>query len=64
MIASVDPERCAGHGACVSTCPEVFTFTDDGYAEVAVDRIPDELAELARRAAYECPERAVLVESP
>ena len=59
MILHVDSDRCAGHGACVATCPEVFAFTDDGYAEVVMDRIPDELADLAGQARNHCPEQAI-----
>ncbi|MCK9929645.1 ferredoxin [Frankia sp. Mgl5] len=64
MIVSADADRCAGHGACVATCPELFTLTSDGYVEVTADRVPDELVELVKRAAAECPEKAILVDTP
>jgi len=63
MRASVNPEMCAGHGACVTTCPDVFTITDDGYAEVTVAEIPAALADLTRQAANQCPERAITIEN-
>jgi ferredoxin len=59
VILHVDSDRCAGHGACVATCPEVFSITEHGYAEVVMDRIPDELAELAGQARAHCPEQAI-----
>ncbi|WP_018638394.1 ferredoxin [Parafrankia elaeagni] len=58
---SIDSERCAGHGACVTVCPDAFALTGDGYAELTVDRIPEELVELVERAAAQCPERAILL---
>jgi len=61
MRASVDPDRCAGHGICVSTCPAVFSLTDDGFAEVRVDPIPVEYTGLVEQAVSECPEQAISV---
>lgn len=61
MRVFVDPDFCAGHGVCVVTCPDVFGLTDDGYAEVLVDEVPDELAELVAQAERECPARAISV---
>jgi len=61
--ASVDPDLCAGHGVCVVTCPGVFALTDDGYSEVTVEAVPADLAGLVRRAAGQCPERAIDLET-
>jgi ferredoxin len=58
---SVDPDLCAGHGACVVTCPEVFRIGDDGYAEVLVDEVPEALRGSAEQAGIECPTYAILV---
>jgi ferredoxin len=60
--ASVDPDRCAGHGDCVSTCGAVFAWTADGYAEVVFDEIPEEYTDLVNKAARECPEHAIEVD--
>lgn len=59
--AVVDAERCAGHGACVTTCPEVFAMTADGFARATTESIPENLVAQARRAARECPEQAIEV---
>ncbi len=59
MRASVDPDRCAGHGDCVSTCADVFAWTADGYAEVVLDEIPAQYADLVRKAVQDCPEHAI-----
>jgi ferredoxin len=61
MKATVDSDYCAGHGACVVTCPEVFAIGDFGYAEVLVDEIPVSLADQVRQAAVECPTQAISV---
>jgi ferredoxin len=62
MRVSIDVDCCAGHGACVDTCPEVFVIGDDGYAEVILAEVPDALIDAARRAARECPTRAILTD--
>ncbi len=59
MKVRVDPEVCAGFGICVGISPEVFELHDDGYATVLVAEVPPELEELVRRAADQCPSRAI-----
>ena len=59
MKASIDDSRCRGHGVCTTLCPEVFAMTDDGYAEVLVDEVPDDLYDNAREARDACPENAI-----
>ena len=51
MKASIDDGRCRGHGVCTTLCPHVFALTDDGYAEVTVDEVPEALHDSAREAA-------------
>jgi ferredoxin len=58
----VDDDVCAAFGVCVYTCPEVFRLGDGGYAEVIVDEVPAALEHLVRKAAAECPSRAIEVE--
>lgn len=62
MKVEVDSDYCAGHGACVVTCPEVFEITPDGYARVLVDSVPDELEESVKKAELECPTAAIAVD--
>ncbi|HSA48595.1 MAG TPA: ferredoxin [Yinghuangia sp.] len=59
MRASVDPELCAGHGACVDSCPDVFALTPGGFAEATEEEIPDEHLRQAEQAASRCPEKAI-----
>ena len=61
MKVTIDDDLCRGHGVCCSLCPEVFTLTDDGYAEVLVPTVPPDLVDAARSAASRCPERAITV---
>lgn len=62
MKASVDEDRCRGHGVCLGLCPEVFSLTDDGYAEVTVSDIPAEYHDAVHEAVRNCPENAITVE--
>lgn len=62
MRVSVDDDICAAFGVCVITCPEVFQLGEQGYAEVIVDEVPPELEDRVRKAAVECPSRAIEVE--
>lgn len=56
---TVDEDYCAGHGACVVTCPEVFKIGPDGYAVVLVDEVPAEMESAVGRAVEECPTQAI-----
>ena len=59
MRVSVDEDRCAGHGMCLTLCPEVFDLTDDGWAVANPDEVPAEFEAAAREAIENCPERAI-----
>ena len=63
MKVRVDQDRCAGHGVCVATVPDAFSFDDDGSATVTDRKVPDQLADLVVETASECPERAITVEA-
>jgi ferredoxin len=59
MRVSVDDQRCRGHGVCVTLCPEVFSLTDDGYAEAIASEVPTEFESATREAIDCCPEQAI-----
>ena len=59
MRVTVDEDRCAGHGMCLTLCPEVFEMTDDGWAVAQPDDVPEGLEVTAREAIENCPERAI-----
>ena len=53
MKAKVN-EGCIDCGMCVSLCPEVFRFNDEGLAEAYTD-ITEETRETAEEARESCP---------
>ena len=59
MKATVN-ENCIACGLCVSTCPDVFSMGDDGYAKGG--NIPAHLLSEARQAQSSCPVDAIAVE--
>jgi ferredoxin len=63
MKIHVDQDRCEGHGRCYSIAPELFEPDDIGNASARGDGAVEPTEEqLARRAAANCPEQAVIVE--
>ncbi|UGQ10426.1 ferredoxin [Yinghuangia sp. ASG 101] len=59
MKATIDDDRCRGHGVCCTICPEVFALHDAGYAVVQIEDIPEEFEDAVEDAARSCPERAI-----
>ena len=59
MRVAVDPERCVGHGRCYALAPAVFDADDQGHCVVLHHEVTGDLADLARRAADNCPESAI-----
>jgi len=59
MKVWVNDELCRGHGVCVAVCPEVFTLTDDGYAEAIDSEVPPEFHAGVQEAIEACPEHAI-----
>lgn len=55
---TVNKDKCIGCGACTATCPEVFTFDDDGLAKVIKEEINDDV----KMAAEGCPTEAIEIE--
>lgn len=54
MKAVVNQEGCISCGLCVSTCPEVFSFDEDGVAE-ANGKIDESNYASAESARSSCP---------
>ncbi len=54
MKAIVNKDGCISCGLCVSTCPEVFTFDEDGVAE-ANGQLTDRNFASAESARSACP---------
>jgi ferredoxin len=55
----VDPVACDAYGYCAELLPERITLDEWGYPIVDGAPVEAELLELARRAAAECPRRAL-----
>ena len=63
MRISIDVDRCTGHGRCYALVPELFEPDDEGNGVVIGDgTVATNHEDLARKAAANCPERAVIVE--
>ncbi|MDO5154796.1 MAG: ferredoxin [Eubacteriales bacterium] len=54
MKAYVDQEGCISCGLCVASCPEVFSFDENGVAE-ATGGLTDENFASAESARTSCP---------
>jgi ferredoxin len=54
-MINIDKEKCVGCGLCMSLCPEVFDFDEDGKAKVKENKNLPEVKE----AIEQCPERAI-----
>ena len=63
MRLVLDTETCTGHGRCYSLAPDLFTANDeDGHGElVANGAVPAGREAEAKRAALNCPERAITI---
>jgi ferredoxin len=63
MKIRIDTDLCTGHGRCYSLAPELFEPDDEGNGVVRHEVVPAGQEDAARRAASNCPERAVIVEA-
>lgn len=62
MKLQINSERCQGHGRCYDLAPDLFGDDDEGYGMVLHDGVvPPGREHDARRAAANCPERAIEV---
>ncbi|MCI5569688.1 MAG: ferredoxin [Candidatus Alectryocaccobium sp.] len=48
-------DGCIGCGLCASTCPEVFSMSDEGVAVATEDEVAEEYAASAEEAKDGCP---------
>jgi ferredoxin len=59
MRIQTDHSKCTGNGLCAGTAPTVFDVSEDGYVEVLQDVPAADLEAVVRRAAINCPTRAI-----
>lgn len=57
----IDPVACDAYGYCAELLPEAITLDEWGYPVIDGKPLPPELATAARRAAHDCPRRALTV---
>ena len=62
MKLRIDEEACTGHGRCYVLAPELFEPDEYGHGSLLAAEVPAGLADQARLAAANCPERAITVE--
>ncbi|HWD54330.1 MAG TPA: ferredoxin [Acidimicrobiales bacterium] len=55
----IDPTACDAYGYCAELLPEAITLDEWGYPIVDGKPLSPELLEVARRAARDCPRRAI-----
>jgi ferredoxin len=60
----VDPIACTAYGLCAEWLPERIELDEWGYPIVDAAPLPPELVGHARRAARECPVRALRLMKP
>jgi ferredoxin len=56
---SIDPVACEAYGYCAELLPEAIVLDEWGYPIVDGAPLPADLVALARRAARDCPRRAI-----
>jgi ferredoxin len=59
----VNPVACEAYGYCAELLPELVALDEWGYPVVDGRPVPAHLLDLARRAARDCPRRALLLET-
>jgi len=55
----VDPDLCISCGACISLCPEVFDWDDNGKAKAIEGDAPAGVEDTAKEAMESCPTEAI-----
>jgi ferredoxin len=56
---TIDPVACDAYGYCAELLPEAISLDEWGYPMVDGKPLPPELIATARRAARDCPRRAI-----
>jgi ferredoxin len=59
MRVRVNKDLCSACGVCEGPVPAVCSLETEPYAVVPLDPVPEELEDLVREAAENCPEGAI-----
>lgn len=63
MKAIVDQVTCNGNGHCAEVCPQVFKLVDGkSTATVETGAVPQDIQASCKKAADECPTKAIKIE--
>lgn len=62
LKTKVDPDLCIACGLCISTCPELYDWGDDGKATAIKEEVPAAQESCAQEAADGCPTDAIITE--
>ena len=62
MKLRIDEDACTGHGRCYVLAPELFEPDEYGHGSLLMAEVPEGLADQARLAVSNCPERAITFE--
>jgi len=55
--------QCMGDRNCNDLCPEVFEYDEDQLkSTIKMDKIPEHLKDIVKKAAFECGADAIIVE--
>jgi ferredoxin len=61
LRVTIDPVACDAYGYCAEILPEVIGLDEWGYPIIRDGPLAAELVTLARRAARDCPKRALTI---
>lgn len=59
MVGDAKTVAVIGCGLCASTCPEIFSMTEDGVAKASAGPVPAEFCASCQLAMDECPVSAI-----
>ncbi|WP_407926910.1 ferredoxin [Capillibacterium thermochitinicola] len=62
LKTKVDPELCIACGLCISMCPDIYSWDDDGKAHAIEGPVPEDQESCAEEAAENCPTSAISTE--
>jgi ferredoxin len=60
---TIDPVACDAYGYCAELLPEAISLDEWGYPCINGTPLPDELVAAAKRAARDCPRRALTLQT-
>lgn len=64
MQVEIIPTRCTSQRKCFRLVPEWFREDEYGFPWVKANEVPPEFEEAVRKAAYACPTKAIVIDSP